>query len=69
MQRSPGCRSSTPNAMSWAQASISSKGCDTAWSTSGLKGRSDPSVGTMTELPSWIPMGTSSSSAASHTAS
>ena len=34
---------------------------------SGLKGRSDPSVGTMTELPSWMPMGTSSSSAASHT--
>ncbi len=69
MQRRPGWRSSTPNAMSWAQASICSNGCDTACRTSGLKGRSDPSVGTMTELPSWIPMGTSSSSAASHTTS
>ncbi len=69
MQRSPGWRSSTPNAMSWAQASISSNECDTACSTSGLNGRSDPSVGTMTELPSWMPIGTSSSSAASHTAS
>ncbi len=54
MQRRPGWRSSTPKAISWAQASISSKGWDTACRTSGLNGRSDPSVGTMTELPSWI---------------
>jgi len=52
-----------------AQASISSKEWETACSTSGLKGRSDPRVGTMTELPSWIPIGTPSSSAASHTGS
>ena len=69
MQRSRGWRSNTPNAMSWAQASICSKECDTACRTSGLNGRSDPSVGTITELPSWIPMGTPSSSAASQTTS
>ena len=55
--RRPGCRSSTPKAMSCAQASISSKECDTAWRISGLKGRSEPRVGTMTELPSWMPIG------------
>ena len=55
--------------MSWAQASIASNEWDTAWSTSGLKGRSDPSVGIVTELPSWMPMGTSSSSATSHSTS
>ena len=68
-RRRPGWRSRVPNAISWAQASIASKEWDTAWRMSGLNGRSDPRVGTSTELPSWIPMGTSSSSAASHTTS
>ena len=44
-RRKPGCRSSVPKAISCAQASISSNGCD-ALQTSGLKGRSDPRVGT-----------------------
>jgi hypothetical protein len=55
--------------MSWAQASIASKEWDAAWRMRGLKGRSDPKVGMMTELPSWMPMGTSTSSATSHSAS
>ena len=55
--------------MSCAHASISSKVCDTAWSTRGLKGRSEPSVGTITELPSWTATVTPLSSAASHTGS
>ena len=67
--RSPGWRSSTPKAMSWAQASIDSNACDTAWRISGLKGRSAPRVGTMTELPSCTAIGTSSSSATSHSGS
>ena len=40
--RRPGWRSSTPKAMSCAQASISSKECDTACRISGLNGRSEP---------------------------
>ncbi len=55
--------------MSWAHESIDSKEWDTAWRIRGLNGRSEPSVGTITELPSWMPMGTCSSSAASHTGS
>ena len=51
-RRSPGWRSSVPNAMSSAQASIASNEWDTACRRSGLNGRSAPSVGTMTELPS-----------------
>ncbi len=38
--RSPGWRSSVPNAISWAQASIDSNECDTAWRSKGLNGRS-----------------------------
>ena len=55
--------------MSCAQHSISSNACDTAWRTRGLKGRSDPRVGTITELPSWTAIVVAVSSAASHTGS
>ena len=65
--RRSGWRSSVPRATSCAQASISSNEWDTAWRIRGLKGLSEPSVGTITELPSWMPTGTPSSSAARHT--
>ena len=62
-----GWRSRVPRAINCAQASISSNEWETAWRIRGLKGRSEPRVGTITELPSWMPTGTPSSSATRHT--